>query len=115
MLPEASRGRIPTAGSTSGSPCPTASNAKAMLPRAVTERVAYAPGTGFFADGTGHRYARLSYCYPDPDRIREGVRRFSGVVRSELELIETFGTAAGSAPGSDGSAPSVQMPGPDSF
>jgi 2-aminoadipate transaminase len=94
---------------------PDGVNAKAMLPRAVTERVAYAPGTGFFADGSGHRYARLSYCYPDPDRIREGVRRFSGVVRSELELIETFGTAAGSAPGSDGSAPTVQMPGPDSF
>jgi len=70
---------------------PEGLNAKAMLPRAVTERVAYVPGTAFFADGTGHRNVRLSFCYPDPNRIREGVRRFAGVVQTELELLETFG------------------------
>jgi DNA-binding transcriptional MocR family regulator len=70
---------------------PEGLNSKAMLPRAVTERVAYVPGTAFFADGTGHRNVRLSYCYPDPGRIREGVRRFAGVVQAELELLETFG------------------------
>jgi len=70
---------------------PEGLNAKAMLPRAVTERVAYVPGTAFFADGTGQRNVRLSYCYPEPDRIREGVRRFAAVVQTELELLETFG------------------------
>jgi 2-aminoadipate transaminase len=114
MLPEASWTH-PDGGFYVWVTLPEGVNAKAMLPRAITERVAYAPGTGFFADGTGHQHARLSYCYPDPDRIREGVRRFAGVVRAELELIETFGTAVGSAAGSDSSAPSVQMPGPDSY
>jgi DNA-binding transcriptional MocR family regulator len=91
---------------------PEGVNAKAMLPRAVTERVAYVPGTAFFADGTGQRNVRLSYCYPDPDRIREGVRRFAGVVQSELELLETFGPYDATGRGS-GPSTGVQFPAPD--
>lgn len=92
---------------------PEGLNAKAMLPRALTERVAYVPGTAFFADGTGHRNVRLSYCYPDPDRIREGVRRFAGVVQSELELLETFGpydvTAGRTAPSHGVQSPAADL------
>ena len=84
-------------------------DAAAMLPRAVTERVAYVPGTAFYADGGGGRHVRLSYCFPTPERIHEGVRRLGAVVRAEVELIETFGDgldvplrAGGSAaPGAD--------------
>jgi len=91
---------------------PEGLNAKAMLPRAVTERVAYVPGTAFFADGTGQRNVRLSYCYPEPDRIREGVRRFAAVVQTELELLETFGPYEANAKGS-GPSQGVQFPAPD--
>ena len=91
---------------------PEGVNAKAMLPRAVTERVAYVPGTAFYADDTGQRNVRLSYCYPDPDRIREGVRRFAGVVQSELELLETFGPYDATGHGS-GPSTGVQSPAPD--
>jgi 2-aminoadipate transaminase len=91
---------------------PEGLNAKAMLPRAVTERVAYVPGTAFFADGTGQRNVRLSYCYPDPDRIREGVRRFAGVVKAEQELLETFGPYHPTA-GDSGPSKGVQFPAPD--
>jgi DNA-binding transcriptional MocR family regulator len=91
---------------------PEGLDAKAMLPRAVTERVAYVPGTAFFADGTGQRNVRLSYCFPDPDRIREGVRRFAGVVQSELELLETFGPYDATGRGS-GPSTGVQFPAPD--
>ena len=83
-----------------------------MLPRAVTERVAYVPGTAFFADGTGQRNVRLSYCYPDPDRIREGVRRFAGVVQSELDLLETFGPYDATGRGG-GRSSGVQSPEPN--
>jgi 2-aminoadipate transaminase len=62
-----------------------------MLPRAVTARVAYASGTGFYADGLGSRQLRLSYCYPTPERITEGVRRLAGVLAAELDVIRTFG------------------------
>jgi hypothetical protein len=34
---------------------------------------------------------RLSYCYPAPERIREGVRRLVGVIEEELDLRDTFG------------------------
>ena len=66
-------------------------DAKAMVPRALTHKVAYVPGVGFYADGGGARNMRLSYCYPPPDRIREGVRRLAGVLEEEAELRETFG------------------------
>ncbi|WP_158879689.1 PLP-dependent aminotransferase family protein [Amycolatopsis anabasis] len=71
---------------------PEGVDTKAMLPRAVTARVAYASGTGFYADGFGSRQMRLSYCYPTPERIREGVRRLAAVLESEMDLVRTFGS-----------------------
>ena len=64
-----------------------------MLPRAVTARVAYVPGTAFYADGFGSRHMRLSYCFPTPERIIEGTRRLGEVLQYEAGVLETFGTA----------------------
>jgi DNA-binding transcriptional MocR family regulator len=64
-----------------------------MLPRAIAERVAYVPGTGFYADGSGGEHLRLAYCLPPPERIREGVRRLATVVEQEQALRSTFGLA----------------------
>lgn len=69
---------------------PEGLDAKAMLPRAVKELVAYTPGTAFFANGAGRANLRLSYCYPTPAEIREGIRRLASVVRGEQELLSTF-------------------------
>ncbi|MEX5635736.1 PLP-dependent aminotransferase family protein [Parafrankia sp. FMc2] len=69
---------------------PDGVNTKAMLPRAIAARVAYVPGIGFYADGSGGTSMRLSYCYPPPERIREGVGRLGAVVRDELDLRDTF-------------------------
>ena len=65
-------------------------DAKLMQPRAVNAHVAYVPGIGFYADGGGREYMRLSYCYPEPDQIREGVRRLARVIEAELDLHSTF-------------------------
>ena len=95
---------------------PDGLDAKAMLPRAVTQRVAYVPGTAFFADDQGQDHLRLSYCYPTPERIREGVRRLAAVVESELEVQQTFGADAGwstTAPAPANPHRRVQSPGPD--
>lgn len=86
---------------------PEGLDSKAMAPRAIAERVAYVPGTGFYADGTGHRHMRLSYCFPEPHRIREGVRRLAAVAEQEIRLRDMFGGAIG------GASPGVQAPGPD--
>ncbi len=86
---------------------PDGLDSKAMLPRAVSSRVAYVPGTGFYADGQGAEHMRLSYCFPEPDRIREGVRRLAGVIEAEIELRDTFGS--GGTHGNVG----VDTPGPE--
>ncbi len=107
-LPEGTTWTVPGGGFYSWVTLPAGLDATAMLPRAVAALVAYVPGTGFFADDGGRSSLRLSYCYPGPDRIREGVRRLGEVVRAELELAETFGPAATVAPG-----PGPRTPGPD--
>ena len=72
---------------------PDGVDAKAMLPRAISSRVAYVPGTGFYADGSGGQYARLCYSFPDPARISEGVRRLAAVIQTEIQLRDDFGPA----------------------
>ncbi|WP_305037913.1 PLP-dependent aminotransferase family protein [Cellulomonas sp. PhB143] len=88
---------------------PEGIDARAMLPRAVTARVAYVPGTAFYADGTGADHVRLSYCFPTPERIREGVRRLAGVVGAERDLVELFGTGVALDP----DLRDVENPAPD--
>jgi 2-aminoadipate transaminase len=90
---------------------PEGLDSKAMLPRAVNARVAYVPGTGFYSDGGGRSHLRLSYCFPPPERIREGVRRLAAVMAEELELRTVFGSPSVQRGGNR----SVQTsaPGPD--
>jgi 2-aminoadipate transaminase len=90
---------------------PEGLDSKAMMPRAISAKVAYVPGTGFYADGTGQRHLRLNFSFPPPDRIREGVRRLAGVVEQELAMRAVFGpaTQAPEAPG----LPGLGAPGPD--
>lgn len=106
-LPDASW-TVPDGGFYTWVRLPEGLDSKSMLPRAVTGRVAYVPGTAFFADGTGADHVRLSYCYPTPERIREGVRRLATVVNAERELVEIFGTRPALDDVSD-----VDNPGPD--
>lgn len=94
MMPAGCSWNVPDGGFYVWLTLPPGIDAKAMLPRAVTARVAYVPGTAFFADGFGSRAMRLSYCYPTPERIREGVRRLAGVLEAEIELRATFGAQA---------------------
>ena len=57
---------------------------KAMVPKAIVAKVAYVPGSAFYADGFGSWQMRLSYCHPTPERIREGVKSLGAVVKKEL-------------------------------
>ncbi len=88
---------------------PAGIDARLMLPRAVTARVAYVSGSAFYADGTGTDHMRLSFCFPTPERIREGVRRLARVIEAERNLVETFGTEAGRDP----DLTDVEVPSPD--
>jgi DNA-binding transcriptional MocR family regulator len=84
-------------------------DSKGMLPRAVTELVAYTPGTAFYSNGGGRDKIRLAFCYPTPENIHEGVRRLSDVIRQESELYDTFQPAAPSRVADD----HFQSPPPD--
>ena len=88
---------------------PEGFDTRAMLPRAVTARVAYVPGSAFFTDGSGTTSMRLSYCFPEPDRIREGVRRLGSVIAEETELRTTFGPMPPAASSREGDAPSPDL------
>ncbi len=85
-MPEGCEWTTPDGGFYTWVTLPEGIDSKAMLPRAVEGQVAYVPGTAFFADGRGRRQLRLSFCYPDEDTIREGVRRLAKVIRAELAL-----------------------------
>jgi len=94
QMPDGCRWTTPAGGFYVWLQLPEGINSKAMLPQAVSSRVAYVPGTGFYADGGGAGHLRLSYCFPPPDRIREGVRRLASVIEAEIDLRATFGAMA---------------------
>jgi 2-aminoadipate transaminase len=94
QMPNGCHWTVPAGGFYVWLQLPEGVHSKAMLPRAVSSRVAYVPGTGFYADGGGSDHLRLSYCFPEPDRIREGVRRLASVIEAEIDLNATFGGAA---------------------
>ena len=109
-LPEGCTWNVPDGGFYVWLTVPAGVDTKAMLPRAITARVAYASGTGFYADGLGSRQLRLSYCYPTPERITEGVRRLAGVLEAELDVMHTFGTSARAELRSGPQTPSPHTP-----
>lgn len=57
----------------------------AMAAKADRERVAFVPGSPFYADDQGVDQARLAYSGVPEDRITEGVRRFARLLRQELD------------------------------
>jgi len=63
-------------------------NATDLLKHAVAEhQVAYVPGTPFYPHGGGHNTFRLNFSHASPDRIEEGIKRLSVVVRHSCEPL----------------------------
>jgi 2-aminoadipate transaminase len=91
LMPAGCRWTQPAGGFYVWLQLPEGIDAKAMLPRAIAGRVAYVPGTGFYADGSGTGFARLCYAFPTPERIREGVGRLASVISEEISLRADFG------------------------
>lgn len=88
---------------------PEGVDSQAMLPRAVNARVAYVPGSAFYADGQGSRNVRLSFCFPPAERIVTGVERFADVVRRELDVLDTFGVHTSHKATHRGAAPAPNL------
>ena len=99
VMPEGCRWTRPGGGFYVWLQLPPGLNSKSMLPRAISSRVAYVPGTGFYADGSGADHLRLSYCFPEPARIREGIRRLAEAIDAETQIQATFGPSRALAGG----------------
>ncbi|MGZ4123997.1 MAG: aminotransferase-like domain-containing protein [Actinomycetota bacterium] len=89
-FPENARWTRPAGGFYVWATLPEYVDTRSMLAAAVERRVAYVPGTGFYADGRGTRQMRLAFCFPPEDRIREGVRRLGELLGDEEALFRSL-------------------------
>jgi DNA-binding transcriptional MocR family regulator len=112
LMPEGTTWTRPSGGLFVWATLPPGLDSKAMMPRAIAARVAYVPGTGFYADGGGGGNMRLNFSFPSPERIREGVRRLAGVMEQDLAMRQVFGAISAVANRRRGQAGS-DTPGPD--
>ena len=113
LMPTGTSWTNPTGGLFVWVTLPEGLDSKAMMPRAIAARVAYVPGTGFYADGTGTSNMRLNFSYAAPERLREGVRRLAGVMEQELAMRAVFGPASAMHHHRRRGAAGADAPGPD--
>jgi 2-aminoadipate transaminase len=113
LMPAGTTWTNPTGGLFTWVTIPEGLDSKAMMPRAIAARVAYVPGTGFYADGTGTSNMRLNFAYAAPERLREGVRRLSGVMEQELAMRAVFGPGSAIPHHRRRGAATADAPGPD--
>lgn len=73
---------------------PEGLNSKEMLPLAVTELVAYTPGTAFFGDGRGKENIRVCFSHPTAANVKVGIQRLATVINRQVDLLDTFGSRA---------------------
>jgi 2-aminoadipate transaminase len=90
-FPEGSSWSRPQGGLFIWATLPDFLDAEKMLPLAIGQKVAYVPGTAFFADGSGANHMRLNFSYADEDLIAEGIKRLGKVIRKEIELYHSLG------------------------
>ena len=63
---------------------PEGVDTQALLPRAVERKVAYVPGSPFYALGGGQNTMRLSYSNATPEQITQGIRALGDTLRGAL-------------------------------
>jgi 2-aminoadipate transaminase len=61
-----------------------------MLARALEAKVAYVPGDGFYADGSGKNSMRLNFSYPKPEQIHEAIKRLGKVIKEQMALYRSL-------------------------
>jgi len=63
---------------------PECLDSQLLFPDAVEEKVAFVPGSSFFAEGGGQNTMRLNFSNATPEKINEGIFRLSNVVKKHL-------------------------------
>jgi 2-aminoadipate transaminase len=65
-------------------------NMKEILADAVRKKVAFVPGTGFYADGRGNDAARLAFCTESRDNIQKGMKILAEIIKDRIKLYKSF-------------------------
>jgi len=65
---------------------PEGTDSLALFQSALAENVAFVPGDSFYANNgqEGSRHMRLNFSHSNPEQIREGIRRLSLAVKTQL-------------------------------
>jgi len=63
---------------------------KELLADTVRNKVAFVPGSGFYADGRGINEARLAYCTEETTRIEKGIKILSELIKEKIKLYKSF-------------------------
>jgi len=80
-MPPGVRWNTPTGGFYLWVTLPEGLDSTLLVQQSINKGVVYVPGTAFFTDGRGANAMRLSFCGPNPEQIREGIRILAQVVR----------------------------------
>jgi 2-aminoadipate transaminase len=64
---------------------PPSLNVEELLAAALRRKVAFVPGTPFYAGGQGPSALRLNFSYPRPEQIETGIQRLGEVLAQALE------------------------------
>jgi 2-aminoadipate transaminase len=59
-------------------------SAEELFMEALAERVAFVPGTSFFAGERRLNFMRLNFSNQKPEMIEEGIRRIASVLKRRL-------------------------------
>ncbi len=83
-MPEGSRWTKPEGGLFVWAERPKGTSADAMFDAALKEKVAFVPGSAFFAASPRHEMMRLNYSNRPPELINEGIARLGRVLRQRV-------------------------------
>ena len=65
-----------------------------LLLDAIQDKVAFVPGQGFHADGSGTNTMRLNFSNVPPDQLQEGIRRLGHAIQRWLERTASISATA---------------------
>ena len=65
-------------------------NMKEILADSVRNKVAFVPGTGFYADGRGRDAARFAFCTESSENIEKGIKILAKIIKDKIRLYKSF-------------------------
>jgi 2-aminoadipate transaminase len=83
-MPAGTRWTTPEGGMFLWVELPAGLSGDALLPKAVEQKVAFVPGSPFFADNPRAEFIRLNYSNRPPELITEGMRRLGAVIAAAM-------------------------------